>query len=197
MHIKVFEGTYQAVTCLIEMGHRRIAHLGAGGHGERYNAYAAAMRDAGLKEELWACGDEGCGRQQLQDTVQLVVREKLADPGAPLPTAVVAHDDLMALTLLQAAQEHGLSVPDDLSILGHDDTLVAQLVTPKLSSISIPIAHVGRAAARLALKLSGVELDDREVEEGPETDGPTTPSLRYEFASVPTWRESTAPPKRG
>ena len=154
------------------------------------------MRDTGLKEELWACGDEGCGRQQLQDKVQLVVREKLADRRS-MPTAVVAHDDLMALTLLQVAQEHGLSVPGDLSILGHDDTLVARLVTPKLSSISIPIAHVGRAAARLALKLSGVDLGDEGGEETPASDGPAVSSLTYEFAAAPTWRESTASPRKG
>lgn len=179
VHINVFEGTYEAVTRLIQMGHRRIVHLGAGGHGERYQAYAAAMREAGLTEELWAYGDHAWGRQELQARVEGIVRERLSDR-RNLPTAVVAHDDFMALTVLQTAQELGLSVPGDLSILGHDDTLVTRLVTPRLSSISIPITQVGRAAARLALRLSGVELDK------PEDD--------YEFAAVPTWRDSTAPP---
>lgn len=182
VHIKVFEGTYQAVTRLIEMGHRRIAHLGAGRHGERFMAYAAAMRDAGLHEEVWAYGDQAWRRQELQERVEALVRELLKDRRS-LPTAVVTHDDFMALTVLQTARELGLSVPDDLSILGHDDTLVTRLVTPRLSSISIPITHVGRAAARLAMRLSGVELD-----------GPG--EWHCEFAAVPAWRESTAPPAR-
>ena len=191
VHICVSEGTYQAVKQLFAMGHRRIAHLGAGAHGERYNAYAAAMKEAGLEEILWACGDEGCGRQQLQEKVQRVVRERMADRDM-LPTAVVAHDDLMALTVLQSAQEHGLTVPGDISILGHDDTLVTQLVTPKLSSISIPIGDVGRTAARLAMRMSGADLGAEDpVGAGMEgTDG-----LRCEFVAVPTWRESTAPPR--
>ena len=143
VHINVFEGTYQAVSHLIEMGHRRIAHLGAGAHGERYRAYAQAMRDAGLQEELWAYGDRAWRREALQERVEAIVRERLQDRRS-LPTAIVAHDDFMALSVLQIAREAGLSVPQDLSILGHDDTLVTQLVTPRLSSISIPIKRIGR-----------------------------------------------------
>lgn len=204
VHIKVFEGTYRAISRLIEMGHRRIAHLGAGGHGERYKAYAAAMREAGLNEELWAYGDQAWGRQQLQARVEAIVRERLKDRRS-LPTAVVAHDDFMALTVLQTAREMGLSVPEDLSILGHDDTLVTRLVTPRLSSISIPIGLVGRTAARLALKLSGVDMDDltddlsnQDALSGPQETGfrsAKTGPNSYEFAAVPTWRESTAPPR--
>ena len=96
VHINVFEGTYQAVSHLIEMGHRRIAHLGAGAHGERYRAYAQAMRDAGLQEELWAYGDRAWRREELQERVEAIVREQLQDRRS-LPTAVVAHDDFMAL----------------------------------------------------------------------------------------------------
>ncbi len=190
VHINVFEGTYQAVSHLIEMGHRRIAHLGAGAHGERYRAYAQAMRDAGLQEELWAYGDRAWRREALQERVEAIVRERLQDRRS-LPTAIVAHDDFMALSVLQIAREAGLSVPQDLSILGHDDTLVTQLVTPRLSSISIPIKRIGRAAARLALRLSGVEIDHP----GEPTGKPGAGLDHWEFSAVPTWRESTAPPR--
>lgn len=186
VRIRVYDGMYQAVSHLISLGHRRIAHLGAGAHGERFKAYADAMRNAGLKPELWACGDQGCSRHELQERVERVVRGALA--GEELPTAVVAHDDLMALTVLQVARERGLAVPGDLSIVGHDDTLVTQLVTPRLSSISIPVDKAARLAARLALRLAGIQ---------PEGGGPDPEdSLHCELVTVPRWRESTAPPPR-
>jgi len=148
------------------------------------------MRDAGLQEELWAYGDRAWRREALQERVEAIVRERLQDRRS-LPTAIVAHDDFMALSVLQIAREAGLSVPQDLSILGHDDTLVTQLVTPRLSSISIPIKRIGRAAARLALRLSGVEIDHP----GEPTGKPGAGLDHWEFSAVPTWRESTAPPR--
>jgi len=218
VRIKVYDGTYQAVKHLVALGHRRIAHLGAGGHSERFAAYAAAMREAGLRPELLACGDQGCSRLELQERVERVVRQALEDPAA-MPTAVVAHDDLMALTALQVAREMGLSVPRDLSIVGHDDTLVARLVTPRLSSISIPIEKAARAAARLALRLGGVELrgsersgveksdgtpnagklrglEGRDAGAGASDPGGKTAGLHCELVTMPVWRDSTAPPSK-
>ena len=76
------------------------------------------------------------------------------------PTAIFAFDDPLAIGALQAAQERGLSVPDDLSIVGFDDTAEAALVTPALTTVRQPLAEMGRLGVSLLIRL----LENRQLE---------------------------------
>ena len=89
-------------------------------------------------------------------------------------TAVVAYNDLMAIGLLRAAQEHGLEVPGRLSIIGFDDIFGSDFTSPPLATIRTPLGLVGELAVRRALEL----IDDEPA--GVEGEG-GTPVLRTEL----------------
>ncbi|WP_240675114.1 LacI family DNA-binding transcriptional regulator [Cellulomonas endophytica] len=69
----------------------------------------------------------------------------------PVPDAVVAANDLLAVGAMRAAREAGLRVPEDVAVTGMDDTDLAGLLDPTLTSVSLGTAERGRAAARLLL----------------------------------------------
>src|SRR3954467_12149852 len=73
----------------------------------------------------------------------------LADP----PTAIFAFNDNMAIGAIQAARARGLTVPDDLSVVGFDDLEEAEIVTPALTTIRQPLAEMGRIAVSLLIRL--------------------------------------------
>ena len=80
---------------------------------------------------------------------------------SPRPTAIFAACDLLAAGVLQAIYEEGLRVPDQISIVGFDDTF-APYLTPKLTTVEQPMAELGRIAARLALRALDLPGDEGE-----------------------------------
>ncbi|QJU59774.1 LacI family DNA-binding transcriptional regulator [Sphingomonas sp. AP4-R1] len=173
------EGVRNAVSYLIEQGHRRIG-LVAGPTGfrsakERRTGFEDALREAGipLQRSLIAEGD-------YTFESGLVAAERLLEL-TPRPTAIFSSSDTMAAGVMHAARRRGLEIPDDLSIIGFDDTPVAAHVWPPLTTVRWPIVSMGRSAA---LKLvAGLEDDPDAVEE---------PSL---FLSTLVKRGSVAPPR--
>ena len=95
------------------------------------------------------------------------------------PTAIFGFNDNVAIGALHAARARGLSVPDDLSVVGFDDTAQAVIVTPNLTSVSQPLAELGRTGVSLLTRL----LDGQRVD-----------ALRMELSTKLVVRESTAPP---
>ncbi|MDI6813955.1 MAG: substrate-binding domain-containing protein, partial [Desulfitobacteriaceae bacterium] len=71
----------------------------------------------------------------------------------PMPTAVVAANDLMALGVLWAARGAGLELPKDLSVIGLDDIDLASKVSPSLSTIALPRREIGRLAMQTLLEM--------------------------------------------
>ena len=66
-------------------------------------------------------------------------------------TAIFAHSDLMAITAMEASLERGFKIPEDISVMGFDDTY-ASLTFPKLSTLRMPMYDVGVRAAQILLK---------------------------------------------
>jgi LacI family transcriptional regulator len=82
----------------------------------------------------------------------------------PLPTAVFAANDAMAIGCLAALRSRGLRVPDDLSLVGFDDIPIARYLTPALTTVQVPIAEIGgRALDRLVAVMQGVSEPKHEV----------------------------------
>ncbi len=171
----------EATRYLIEQGHRRIG-LVAGPHGfrsarERREGFEMALEDAGIKLPRSLVAD---GQYTFESGI--TATESLLDQ-SPRPTAIFASNDEMAAGALFAARVRGIAVPEELSIVGFDDTPLAARVWPPLTTVRWPIVAMGRSAA---LKLiGGIDGADDDICE------PST------FLSTLVRRGSVAPPKKG
>ncbi len=172
-------GAKQATEHLLALGHRRIGAI-AGTQGwyateERLHGFRAALAAAGilLDPELVVYSDWRIERG-TEAARQLLA---LSDP----PTAIFGFNDNVAVGALHAAHERNLRVPEDLSIVGFDDTEHAVIVSPRLTSVRQPLAEMGRTGVSLLMRL----IDGQRVE-----------ALRMELSTKLDVRESTAPPRR-
>ncbi|HEY7008012.1 MAG TPA: substrate-binding domain-containing protein, partial [Jatrophihabitantaceae bacterium] len=81
------------------------------------------------------------------------------------PTAIFAGNDESALGVLEAARSRGLRVPEDLSLVGFDDTEAARVASPPLTTVAQPLRKMGAVALRTALRLAaGERVDSHHVE---------------------------------
>ncbi|MGW2338934.1 LacI family DNA-binding transcriptional regulator [Streptomyces sp. NPDC001685] len=131
---------------LIGLGHRRIAHIaGYGAVGElRRRSFEAVMREHGLADEAVVESGDMTEEGGYRATVRLL-------SGARRPTAVFAVNDICAIGALSAAEESGLRVPRDLSVVGYDNTSIARLRHVWLTTVDNAGYEVGRRAARCLL----------------------------------------------
>jgi LacI family transcriptional regulator len=150
-----FAGGLAATQHLLDLGHRRIAYLGgpatavcnqARTHGYRgaMEAGGAAVPDAYVRTGRFSYEHGIAGGAALLD---------LPEP----PTAVFAGSDETALGVIEAARTRGLRVPEELSVVGFDDTPVARLAAPPLTTIRQPLREMGAVAVRTALRLAAGE----------------------------------------
>jgi LacI family transcriptional regulator len=153
-----FSGGVQATRHLLELGHRRIAFAGGAPtfqpSAERLQGYLSALRAAGV------AADETLVRARAHtfEAGVAMADDLLALPDPP--TAVFAASDSIALGVLASAQRHGLRVPDDLSVVGFDDTSAAVSSAPALTTVRQPVVEMGRVALRTVLQLARGEAVD-------------------------------------
>jgi len=170
-------GADQAMRHLLGLGHRRIAAITGPSTWvatlDRRTGYDAALAAVGIltDPELVVEGD-------FEIPGGVAATERLLDLAEP-PTAIFAFNDNLAIGAARAVQARGLRVPDDLSIVGFDDTEHATLVTPTLTTVRQPLAEMGRMAVSLLTRL----LERQSFE-----------TLHVELATRLLVRESTAPP---
>ncbi|MFJ4897087.1 MULTISPECIES: LacI family DNA-binding transcriptional regulator [unclassified Streptomyces] len=154
-----FEGARGAVQHLVSRGRRSIAtitgRLDVYASQGRLDGYRKALADAGLEpdERLIAPADfseEGGVR---------AMRELLAR--RPDVDAVFAASDLMAAGARQVLREAGRRIPDDVALIGFDDSAVARHMDPALTSVRQPIEEMGRTMTRVLLGLIAGESDER------------------------------------
>ena len=171
-----FAGGLAAAEHLLSLGHRRIAFLGgwpnAACNQARLQGYRAAMDAAGLPVPVAYVRS---GRYLYDDGLeQGAALLELPEP----PTAVFASSDETALGVIEAARSRGLRIPEDLSVIGFDDTQVARLSSPPLTTVRQPLREIGRVALRRAMRLAA---------------GETVDSHHIELATELVVRHSTAP----
>ena len=150
-------GGFLATQHLIELGHRRVAFVGAdiaeADRVSRLRGYLDALAKAGLpvKPEyiMGNARTSGSPRYSTQATGYHVAHELLKLPSRP--TAIFARNDHTAFGVLQALRERGYRVPDDFSVAGFDDIPLARQVEPALTTVSQPTENQGRLAAEFLL----------------------------------------------
>ena len=170
-------GGLAATRHLIELGHTRIAAVSGHTHmlcsWARLDGYRSAMGSAGLKvREDWV----HMGDFQVTGGRQAAERLFATDDR---PTAVFAGNDVQALGIIEVATEHGLRVPEDVSVVGYDDTQVATWARPRLTTVHQPIRRMAAEAASIVIRLAA---------------GDPVPQPRLELATHLVVRDSTAPP---
>lgn len=141
-------GARQVAQMLVEHGHRRIACLGSEMEGD--------MALAAFREELERLGGAlptelvrivGATPQNGADGMRALLA--LPDP----PTAVFARTDALAAGVLQAARLQGIAVPEELSLVGHDDVPFAGLAEPPLTTVRVNCLELGRLATEMLFSL--------------------------------------------
>jgi DNA-binding LacI/PurR family transcriptional regulator len=165
------QATGHAVEHLHALGHREVAYL-AGPDG-----YSNGSRTSGLKAACARLGLEPVVLGPFPARFSSGVRaaDLVLAAGA---TAVVAFNDDIAAGLLTRFADRGVRVPEHISVVGHDDTALAEMVTPRLTTVHIPAAAAGATATRLLIRY--VRGDDGGVR-------------RYELPSELIVRGSTGP----
>jgi DNA-binding LacI/PurR family transcriptional regulator len=144
-------GGLSAARHLIQKGHRRIAYVAGpadrGDSVERMAGYRDALHEAGIDFDpslvVQGTGRAGGGQRALEPLLAL------SDP----PSAAFCYNDMTAIGLMKAARETGLSMPQDLAIVGFDDIAFARLAYPPLTTIAQPVAELGNGAVEMVLTL--------------------------------------------
>lgn len=145
---------YNAVRHLIARGHRRIGYIAGKlrirNFPLRERGFRAAMAEAGLEvRDDWR---PVLGTQRLEDAY-LDMRSWLEGHFDDLPTAFFADDDALAVGAMRALGEAGVSVPQDVSMVGFDDVDYAAVAHPPLTTVHVPRFDIGRLAVRKLVSL--------------------------------------------
>lgn len=135
-------GIADAVSHLVGLGHRDILFIGAGrraGSAERRRGYRTAMRIAGLSEQIRIL--EG---DYTEEAAMRLCERLLAD--GDLPTAIVAANDRTAVGAIDTLRRAGITVPDDVSIVGYDDSYISRMSHLDLTTVRQDAASMARSA---------------------------------------------------
>lgn len=146
------QGGYIATQYLINKGHRRIGFitpcsLDFDAALDRLNGYKRALTESGIAvdEKLIAYGsfEPDSGYQETETLLSLKDR----------PSAIIAGRDIIAARVNERAASLGYQVPDDLAIIGFDNTMVSQLARPGITSVELPMLTMGLEAGKLLISL--------------------------------------------
>jgi LacI family repressor for deo operon, udp, cdd, tsx, nupC, and nupG len=150
VHIDNAKAAFEAIDHLCQLGHRRIGVVTGPmasplSRDRLKGTMARAERDRGRVTIAVAAGDFSI-ESGIAAGEQLLV-------GTKPPTAIFCFNDEMAIGVVHAARQHGMQVPDDLSVIGFDDIRFAQYVDPPLTTIRQPMRELGEATVRLLLNI--------------------------------------------
>ncbi|WP_395576828.1 LacI family DNA-binding transcriptional regulator [Streptomyces sp. BK79] len=173
-----WQGGVTATEHLLRLGHERIAVVAERRGGlcddARVAGYRSALASAGVPERPEYVRHAGFDREDARRRTRELL--DLPDP----PTAVFVCSDAMALGVYEALAGRGLTVPDDMSVVGFDDLPEARWAAPALTTVRQPFAEMAATALRLLLRMM---------------DGHRPESTRTELSTRLVERASTAPPR--
>lgn len=136
---------------LISLGHKDIGFAGNDQNPSlhiRYLAFCGGMTGAGLPvERNWCHLEPGPIKHIVESYAKILASPKR-------PSAVVCANDWVAIGVLKAAENVGLRVPEDLSVVGFDDMEIASMVSPQLTTVRVPTMEMGACAANIMLRIT-------------------------------------------
>jgi DNA-binding LacI/PurR family transcriptional regulator len=135
-----FKGGYEATSYLFSIGHKNIAIIAE-------NAPSSKMRIYGYREAHEAYDIPFSEENIFRTTASISNGKKCFNDilnHAEAPTAIFACNDLIAIGVIQGAKERGIRVPEDLSIIGFDNTILATTTVPALTTVAQPIEDMGK-----------------------------------------------------
>jgi DNA-binding LacI/PurR family transcriptional regulator len=169
-----YKGSYLATSYLLSMGHRRIAIIAENVRSNKPRLYAFkdAMEEVNAPViDSYVIKTEAAMTKGYESAKQLLsLKER--------PTAIFACNDLLAIGVMQAAKEAGLSIPHDVSVIGFDNTVLSTTTTPMLTTVAQPIKEMGAKVVNLLIQ---------------EMEGPKTYKERLLLSPELIIRQSTAP----
>ena len=137
---------------LAEQGHRLVAQLRGSDDISSFRGRARGFREGLAAADVELVEPSEAGRHPVFTEGRRLM-ELLIDEQDQLPTAVFAHNDLMAFGALQALDSHGLSCPADIAVVGYNDTLMTEFADPPITTVRLPGYELGRMAAETAVAL--------------------------------------------
>jgi LacI family transcriptional regulator len=149
INIDNYGGAYSMTEHLTRMGHRRVGLIKGSERNldarERARGYRQALEDAGVAvvAAYEVAGDFGDRSGYLAAEALLALDER--------PTAIFASNDSMAIGAISALREAGVSVPEDVAVVGFDDIPIARYLSPPLSTVRVSISQLGERATRKLL----------------------------------------------
>ncbi|MGZ6042476.1 MAG: LacI family DNA-binding transcriptional regulator [Asticcacaulis sp.] len=145
---------YEMTGYLLGRGHRDIGfimgHPEHGGTHLRYQGFMSAMREAGIEPR-----PEWIKQGYFTFDSGVAAARDFFAPGAARPTAIFSSNDDMAFGMMGYAQQVGVKVPEDVSIVGFDDTPGCELIWPHLTTVRQPIQDMAYTAADILLSRNG------------------------------------------
>ena len=146
------EAAYQATQHLIDTGSRRIAFIGGPNHLDmvkrRKHGYLEALRENRIPIDRTLVACEKIDYQWALDTTTRLLNL----PVGERPDAILAFNDIITFAAFTAIKQLGLSIPEDVALIGFTDDVHAQYVTPRMSAIEDQSHQMGKTACQLLLK---------------------------------------------
>jgi LacI family transcriptional regulator, galactose operon repressor len=142
-------GARAVVRHLASLGHRRIGFICGpaknGDAAQRRRGYRAGVRAAGADRDASLEFPGNFTEESGYEAGKMIAAL------SPRPTAIFAANDAMAIGALSAFNELGVRVPEDIALVGFDDIPIARFLSPPLTTVNVPIAHLGRRGLELLL----------------------------------------------
>ncbi|NQT66562.1 MAG: LacI family DNA-binding transcriptional regulator [Actinobacteria bacterium] len=145
-----FKGTYEATIHLIDLDHRHIGYIDRPvslPHSlERLNGYRKALEERGIRQDDNVIRCNGFNYNDGSEAIEKLLKLK------PDITAILAFNDTIAMGAIRTINDHGLGVPDDISVVGFDDVELCSFITPRLTTVHFPKYKMAKSAVDFLLK---------------------------------------------
>ncbi len=155
------EDSFLAVSYLLKLGHRKIAMINSSTeytvNYERYMGYKRAFKEYNEPEDKDIVLETGDDIENIKSVVRSLLLKRTDI------TAIFCKNDIKARIVMNVADELGIKIPEELSIVGHNNTYLSEIAKPKLTTVRVPIYEMGRELAKGIVALINKEPFEKRI----------------------------------